>query len=169
MILFHSLDYFILTFLFLFFFQNYHHHLFVGVSAVIFVASISEFDQILFEDSTTNRMVSTYVRTCVRVCDRTYTCCIVHVFVQNWAFMFLLIIHSTYVFTHSFSPFSNSLFALVYILLPLSIFISISFVLPLFLLPSLPFSPSFLLIRSYLFSRSYISPPFYLHLFFSSS
>ena len=29
-----------------------------GVSAVLFVASISEFDQILFEDSTTNRMVS---------------------------------------------------------------------------------------------------------------
>ena len=41
-------------FLFLFLFL----YLFEGVSAVIFVASISEFDQVLFEDSATNRMVS---------------------------------------------------------------------------------------------------------------
>ena len=43
-------------------FITHFFHIFIflpGVSAVIFVASISEFDQILFEDSTTNRMVST--------------------------------------------------------------------------------------------------------------
>ena len=32
-------------------------HCFEGVDAVIFVAAISEYDQKLFEDSTTNRMV----------------------------------------------------------------------------------------------------------------
>ena len=32
---------------------------FVGVTAVIFVAAISEYDQKLFEDASTNRMVST--------------------------------------------------------------------------------------------------------------
>jgi hypothetical protein len=31
-----------------------------GVTAVIFVAAISEYDQKLFEDASTNRMVRTY-------------------------------------------------------------------------------------------------------------
>ena len=33
---------------------------FLGVTAVIFVAAISEYDQKLFEDASTNRMVCTY-------------------------------------------------------------------------------------------------------------
>ncbi|RYY87513.1 hypothetical protein EON63_03865 [archaeon] len=33
-------------------------HCFEGVTAVIFVAAISEYDQKLFEDASTNRMVS---------------------------------------------------------------------------------------------------------------
>ena len=36
---------------------------FLGVTAVIFVAAISEYDQKLFEDATTNRMVRTHART----------------------------------------------------------------------------------------------------------
>jgi hypothetical protein len=35
-------------------------HCFEGVTAVIFVAAISEYDQKLFEDASTNRMVSNY-------------------------------------------------------------------------------------------------------------
>ena len=48
-------------FLFNHLYISFIYLLLIGVSAVIFVASISEFDQILFEDSTTNRMVRTYV------------------------------------------------------------------------------------------------------------
>jgi GTPase SAR1 family protein len=35
-------------------------HCFEGVTAVIFVAAISEYDQVLFEDATTNRMVEAF-------------------------------------------------------------------------------------------------------------
>jgi membrane-associated HD superfamily phosphohydrolase len=36
-------------------------HCFEGVTAVIFVAAISEYDQKLFEDASTNRMVSMFI------------------------------------------------------------------------------------------------------------
>lgn len=43
-------------------------HCFDNVDAIIFVAAISEYDQKIFEDGTTNRMVSKLLKTCIMRC-----------------------------------------------------------------------------------------------------
>ena len=54
-------------FVILTFYYNIFPFPFKGVTAVIFVAAISEYDQKLFEDASTNRMVRTHTKTLVTI------------------------------------------------------------------------------------------------------
>ena len=110
-------------------------------------------------------MVSTYVCTYLRVTVLTHILLYTCPRITEYLCFCSSFIQSICIFSCPFFSFSNTFFALVFILLPLSIFISISFTFPVFLLSSLPFSLFFLLSLDCVFSRSYISRPFFISSF----